>query len=112
MSLKVEPSIQPTAKLFKNRLHATLAKYALNIQGLSDIFGKAGRELIKQRLEQLPPHTRYATERVLKQLEVVESHISLFEQRMREMFWLLMRARPHGSTLAAARRAMGSCGRM
>ena len=70
----------------KNRIHATLAKYALNIEGQSDIFGKAGRELIKGRMEQLPPHTRYATERVLEQLEVVESQIGLFEQRMREVF--------------------------
>ncbi len=70
----------------KNRIHATLAKYALNIEGRSDIFGKAGRELIKGRMEQLPPHTRYATERVLEQLEVVEGQIGLFEQRMREVF--------------------------
>ncbi len=70
----------------KNRIHATLAKYALNIHDISDIFGKAGRELIKQRMEQLPPQTRYATGRVLEQLEVVESQISLFEQRTREVF--------------------------
>ena len=69
----------------RNRIHPTLAKYALNIQGRSDIFGKAGRELIEQRMEELPAHTRYATERVLEQLEVVESQISLFEQRMREV---------------------------
>jgi transposase len=70
----------------KNRIHSTLAKYALNIEGRSDIFGKTGRELIKQRMEELPPHTRYATERVLEQLEVVESQIGLFEQRTREVF--------------------------
>jgi transposase len=37
-------------------------------------------------MEQLPPHTRYATERVLEQLGVVESQIGLFEQRTREVF--------------------------
>jgi len=37
-------------------------------------------------MEQQPPHTRYATERVLEQLEVVESQIRLFEQRLREVF--------------------------
>ena len=28
----------------KNRIHATLAKYAINIEGTSDLFGKRGRE--------------------------------------------------------------------
>lgn len=37
-------------------------------------------------MEELPSHTRYATERVLEQLEVVESQIGLFEQRTREVF--------------------------
>ena len=101
-------------------------------------------------MEQQPPHTRYATERVLEQLEVVESQIGLFEQRMREVFsktvelemvmslpgvgFLLgvvivsevddvtrfptashlasYAGTTPGCTLAAARRAMGSCGTM
>ena len=70
----------------KNRIHATLAKYALNIQGVSDIFGKAGRLLIKHQMEQLPTHTRFAIERVWEQLEVVEYQIKLFEKRMQEAF--------------------------
>ncbi|MBI4490556.1 MAG: transposase [Deltaproteobacteria bacterium] len=35
----------------KNRVHATLAKYALEVQGLSDIFGKAGLKLIWASVE-------------------------------------------------------------
>src|SRR4030095_12605444 len=43
----------------KNRLHATLAKYALHDFTVSDVFGVRGRELLRQRLELLPPHTAY-----------------------------------------------------
>ena len=37
-------------------------------------------------VQQLPPQTRFATELLLKQLEEVQNHIKLFEQRIRELF--------------------------
>src|SRR5438128_1067557 len=39
----------------KNRIHATLAKYALHDLEVSDLFGARGRALLRQRLELLPP---------------------------------------------------------
>src|SRR4030095_13834012 len=50
----------------KNRLHATLAKYALHDFTVSDVFGVRGRELLRQRLELLPPHTAYASQHLLE----------------------------------------------
>jgi transposase len=41
----------------KNRLHATLAKYALHDVEVTDLFGVRGRQLLRQRCELLPPHT-------------------------------------------------------
>jgi len=70
----------------KNRIHATLAKYALSVEEVTDLFGKKGRELLKGVLEQLPPQTRFATERLLEQLDGVEKQIKLFEERIREVF--------------------------
>jgi transposase len=70
----------------KNRIHATLAKYALSVEEVSDLFGRKGRELLQRVLEKLPPQTRFATERLLEQLEAVERHIKLFEDRIREVF--------------------------
>ena len=70
----------------KNRIHATLAKYALSVQQVSDLFGKKGRELLQQVLAQLPPQTRFATERLLEQLDTVDRHIQLFEGRIHEVF--------------------------
>jgi len=70
----------------KNRIHATLAKYALSVEQVSDLFGKKGRELLQQVLQQLPPQTRFATECLLEQLDMVEEHIQHFERRVRELF--------------------------
>ena len=41
----------------KNRIHATLAKYALTMEDVSDLFGVRGRELLAGELRHLPPPT-------------------------------------------------------
>jgi transposase len=43
---------------FKNRIHATLAKYGVPVPDVSDVFGRSGREVLTARVELLPPHTR------------------------------------------------------
>src|SRR5574341_248988 len=63
----------------KNRIHATLAKYGLRLEGASDLFG---RQWLAAALPLLPPHSRYATECLLEQLEVVTAQILAFEQRL------------------------------
>ena len=63
-----------------------MAKYALTIEEASDAFGKKGRRELEGCLEKLPPHTRYAAERVLEQLDSVEAQIAGLEARMREVF--------------------------
>ncbi len=72
----------------KNRIHATLAKYALSVREVSDLFGKRGRMLLRQRLDELPPQTAYVTERMLEQVEALDRQVGLFEQRMGEVFEL------------------------
>ncbi len=70
----------------KNRIHATLAKYGLRVEGASDLFGRRGRQWLQAQLPLLPPHSRYATERLLEQLDVVAVQILGFEQRLRAVF--------------------------
>jgi transposase len=47
---------------FKNRIHATLAKYAIVIDEVSDVFGVKGRELLKESIKELPFETRQSVE--------------------------------------------------
>lgn len=75
-----------TRTRLKNRIHATLAKYALTVPDVSDLFGKQGRVLLTGKLTQLPPHTRFATDHLLEQLESLDEQIAEFENRMRDVF--------------------------
>jgi transposase len=70
----------------KNRIQSTLAKYALSVEEVTDLFGKKGRELLPRVMEQLPPQARFATKQLLEQLDVTEKRIQLFETRIHEVF--------------------------
>lgn len=68
----------------KNRIHATLAKYALGVEGASDMFGKKGLEELQQKLLLLPPHSRFALQSLLELLKLTKAQIEGFEKRMKE----------------------------
>ena len=68
----------------KNRIHASLSKYGIQIEGTSDVFTHKGRRSIGQSLSLLPQHTRFSTEQLLEEIDMVEEKISAFEKRMRE----------------------------
>ncbi len=70
----------------KNRIHATLAKYCISIEGASDAFGKRGLEELEKKLELLPPHSRFCVERLLSILEKLQDEITHFEARMKKVF--------------------------
>jgi len=70
----------------KNRIHATLAKYGITIEGASDAFGRKGMQELEAKLVLLPPHSRFCVERILEQLEAVQVQIELLEGRMKNAF--------------------------
>ena len=71
--------------MLKNRIHAMLAKYAIEISEVSDIFGVQGRKLIERRLEELPPYSRESVEVQLKLLDQVKEHIQMCEKQIEEV---------------------------
>src|SRR5215510_5694156 len=70
----------------KNRIHATLSKYALHDLEVSDCFGVRGRALLRQRLELLPQCTAYATQQILEQVESLDRQLREFEHRIQAVF--------------------------
>jgi transposase len=70
----------------KNRIHSTLAKYALRSDEVSDLFGARGRALLRRHLEALPPHTAFATRALLEQVEHLDGQVRALEERMRTVF--------------------------
>jgi transposase len=73
-------------KQLKNRVHATLAKYGYIVEGVSDAFGKHGREIVAELLSKLPPHTQQALHRVLDQLDHVSENLKAIEAEMMKVF--------------------------
>jgi transposase len=70
---------------FKNRVQATLAKYALSIEEVSDIFGKQGRLLVESAIQELPPETRQSVREQLLLLDQVRGQIEQIEGHIREI---------------------------
>jgi transposase len=70
----------------KNRLQAMLAKHALSVEGVSDIFGKRGEAVLRERIGELPSEARYVAECLLSQVTNLRSEILQFEKRMHQVF--------------------------
>jgi transposase len=70
----------------KNRVHATLAKYALAIPAVSDLFGRQGRTWLERHLNELPPHTAFTTQQMLNRIADLDRQVHCFEERMRAVF--------------------------
>lgn len=80
---RMRMSLVSIRTMLKNRIHATLAKYAIEMAEVSDIFGVTGRKLLANCLEQLPPYTRQSVQTQLELLDEVEDHIQSCEQEIR-----------------------------
>jgi transposase len=70
----------------KNRLHATLAKYAAHDLPGADIFAPRARPLLRARLADLPPHTAFASEQLLAQVDQLGTQVRAFEHRIATVF--------------------------
>jgi transposase len=82
---RMRMSLVSVRTMLKNRIHATLAKYAIEIDEVSDLFGMKGREILAKRLEELPPYTRRSVETQLELLDQVADHIRLSEKEIQEV---------------------------
>jgi transposase len=71
--------------MLKNRIYATFAKYGINFEDTSDLFGKRGRLLINKCLEELPRETRYSVIQELDLLDHAQSQIDIAEKRIKEV---------------------------
>ncbi len=70
--------------LLKNRIHSTLAKYALSLDTDSDIFTTKWRPQLLALLLQLPSETRRCVDQELELLAQVQGHIQRLEARILE----------------------------
>ena len=69
----------------KNRILATLSKYALNLTEVSDAFGRKARPVLEARVRDLPPETERTTRLLLLQLDFNQNQIHELEVRLHEL---------------------------
>lgn len=67
---------------FKNRVHSTLTKYALNTSEHSDIFVGKGRAWLNRTLKKFPPETGRCLEQELNLLDATMEQITVLEERI------------------------------
>jgi transposase len=65
----------------KNRIHAALSRYGLEVEA-SDAFGVSGRQELEEKLLQLPPHTQFANTCLLEAIDGVQRQIDRLEERL------------------------------
>lgn len=70
--------------MLKNRIHSTLAKYALSLDTNSDIFTAKWRPQLSALLRWLPAETRRCVDQELELLELLQDHIERLEARILE----------------------------
>jgi transposase len=68
----------------KNRMHSTLAKYALSLDGASDIFAKKWRPSLVELIDTLPEETARCMHQELELLGLVQDQIARLEVRIKE----------------------------
>jgi transposase len=68
----------------KNRIHSTLAKYALSLNTDSDIFTSKWRPELKAALRRLPEETTRCMNQQLQLLDALQEHITQLESRIIE----------------------------
>jgi len=68
----------------KNRIHSTLAKYALSLNTDSDIFTPKWRPELEGALQRLPKETARCVRQQLQILDAIQEHISQLEVRIVE----------------------------
>lgn len=70
----------------KNRIHATLDKYALGVFEASDIFGKGNRKELERRIKKLPQETQSGAECMLSVHDVFNEKVLALEKRIYKLF--------------------------
>lgn len=69
--------------MLKNRIHAILAKYAIQLDGIKGLFTQKGRRgLVAQAMPQLPPETAAVVQQDLELLGSTEKQRQVAEQRL------------------------------
>lgn len=83
-ALRFRAKLGQSRTRWKNRIQAVLRQYGIRINEVSDVFGKTGREILMNRLKELPEETRSSVEEQLELLDKIEAQIRAMEHRLED----------------------------
>jgi transposase len=84
--LRTRMALRDHRTMLKHRIHSALERYGIFHTGISDLFGKAGREFLAgDTLRQhLPPHTAAMVAEQLLALDELDAHVEKLEALIRK----------------------------
>src|SRR5439155_7856798 len=71
--------------MLKNRISATLAKYAIVLEEFSDSFARCARPTLKEKIAQLPEQAQWSCQVQLEHLDFVQKQILQQEKRLQTL---------------------------
>lgn len=83
--LRTRMALRDLRTALKHRIHAAIDRYGLHNDAISDLFGKTGREFLRQHLTGLPPETHRMLLLQLDTMNDLEPRIETIEQRIAEL---------------------------
>lgn len=82
--LRTRMALRDVRSGLKLRIYAALDRYGLHAEGISDLFGKVGREHLTRSLAELPPETARMVVTQLEAIDELTEKIEAVEQRIHE----------------------------
>lgn len=83
--LRTRMALRDHRTMLKHRIHSALERYGIFHTGISDLFGKRGRDFLAEVASRLPPHTAAMVAVQLEAFDELGVHVENLEQKIREV---------------------------
>lgn len=83
--LRTRMALRDVRTMLKHRIHSALERYGIFCPGVSDLFGVAGREVLTDAMQSLPPFTREMLERQLETFDLIGIELERIEARIEQV---------------------------
>lgn len=81
-ALRFRMKLSQSTVRWKNRIQALMNQYDLDVDSVTDVFGKAGREKLEDRLDKLPTETKASVKAQLRILDRIQTTLEDWDDRL------------------------------
>lgn len=83
-ALRLRMKLSQSVVRWKNRIQALMTQHGIRIDEVSDVFGKRGRQLLEDRLQEFPDQTRQSVQAQLGILDTFQDALEDWDGRLEE----------------------------